>query len=61
MVRLFFLGMCLAGIAGAAESAKIQTLIFSGRNNHHWRTTTSCNVFVAASIHPFACIPQSRQ
>lgn len=40
MVRLFFLGMCLAGIAGAAESPKIQTLIFSGRNNHDWRTTT---------------------
>jgi type 1 glutamine amidotransferase len=40
MVRLFFSAACLAAIVGAAEPPKIQTLIFSGRNNHDWQRTT---------------------
>ncbi|MBI3666817.1 MAG: ThuA domain-containing protein [Acidobacteria bacterium] len=40
MFRLLCLTACLAGTA-AAESPKIQALIFSGRNNHEWRLTTA--------------------
>lgn len=40
MIRLLLGAACLAGMLHAADTRKIQTLIFSGRNNHEWRLTT---------------------
>jgi hypothetical protein len=40
MMRQIALFLALLGAAQAAEPAKLRLLIFSGANNHDWKSTT---------------------